>query len=144
VLVYDRILKEGSGDKIYGVLVAKYIIDNKDFMQSTIDIKNELTNTFPSMISGKKSHFNNNIFVYKCENCGRTAEDGEMEFLQTHHINFQSKCKDGFSTEKPHIKMNSDANLVVICEKCHTDLHHNKIDIKGKILTSRGKKLIKK
>ena len=66
-----------------------------------------------------------------------------MEFLQTHHINFQSKCKDGFSIEKPHLKMNSTANLVVICEKCHTDLHNNKIDIKGKVSTSKGK-VIKK
>lgn len=143
ILIYDRILKEGSGDKVYGVLVAKYIIDNKDFIQNTLDIKNELTNNFSSLISGKKSRYNSELFVYKCENCGRSAKDGEMEFLQTHHINFQSKCKDGFSIEKPHIKMNSTANLVVICEKCHNDLHNNKIDIKGKVSTSKGK-IIKK
>ncbi len=95
------------------------------------------------MISGKKSRYNSDIFVYKCENCGRSAENGEMEFLQTHHINFQSKCKDGFSVEKPHIKTNSPANLVVICEKCHNDLHLNKIDIKSKVLSSKGK-IIKK
>jgi len=143
ILIYDRHLKEGSGDKVYGVLVAKYIIDNKDFIQNTLDIKNELTNNFSSLISGKKSRYNSDMYVYKCENCGRTAEDGEMEFLQTHHINFQSQCKNGFSIEKPHIKMNSTANLIVICEKCHNDLHNNKIDIKGKISTSKGK-LIKK
>lgn len=143
ILIYDRLLKEGSGDKVYGVLVAKYIIDDKDFIQNTLDIKNELTNNFSSLISGKKSRYNSELYVYKCENCGRTAEDGEMEFLQTHHINFQSKCKDGFSIEKPHLKMNSAANLVVICEKCHNDLHNNKIDIKGKVSTSKGK-VIKK
>jgi DNA mismatch repair protein MutS len=143
ILIYDRILKEGSGDKVYGVLVAKYIIDDKEFIENTLEIKNELTNSFSSMISGKKSRYNSDIFVYKCENCGRSAENGEMEFLQTHHINFQSKCKDGFSVEKPHIKTNSPANLVVICEKCHNDLHLNKIDIKGKVLSSKGK-IIKK
>lgn len=143
ILIYDRHLKEGSGDKVYGVLVAKYIIDDKNFIQNTLDIKNELTNNFSSLISGKKSRYNSDLYVYKCENCGRTAENGEMEFLQTHHINFQSKCKDGFSIEKPHLKMNSTANLVVICEKCHNDLHNNKIDIKGKVSTSKGK-VIKK
>jgi DNA mismatch repair protein MutS len=143
VLIYDRNLKDGSGDKVYGVLVAKYIIDDKDFIQNTLDIKNELTNNFSSLISGKKSRYNSEVFVYKCENCGRTAEDGEMEFLQTHHINFQSKCKDGFSIDKPHIKMNSPANLVVLCEKCHNELHSDKIDIKSKTLSSKGK-IIKK
>ena len=38
VLIYDRTLKEGSGDKIYGILVAKYIIDNKQFIEDTIDM----------------------------------------------------------------------------------------------------------
>ncbi len=141
-LIYDRTLKEGSGDKIYGIIVAKYIIDNKDFMQDTLDIKNELTQNFSSMISGKKSRYNNDIYVYKCEICGRTDEDGEMSFLQTHHINYQSKCKDGFSIDKPHVAINSKANLVVICEKCHNSVHNNEIKINKKVATSKGKKIM--
>ena len=47
--------------------ISKYIIDNKDFIQNTLDIKNELTNNFSSLISGKKSRYNSDIFVYKCE-----------------------------------------------------------------------------
>lgn len=141
VLIYDRTLKEGSGDKVYGILVAKYIIDNKEFIEDTLKIKNELTNSFATMISGKKSRYNADLYVYKCEKCGKTEEEG-AKFLETHHINFQSNCKDGFSIDKPHIKMNSVANLTVICEKCHDALHNKEIKIEKKISTSKGKKLL--
>jgi len=139
VLIYDRTLKEGSGDKVYGILVAKYIIDNKDFMDDAIAVRNELTQNFSSMISGKKSRYNKDIYVYKCEICGRTDEDGEMSFLQTHHINYQSKCKDGFAIDKPHIAMNSKANLTVICEDCHNKIHKDEIKVEKKVATSKGK-----
>jgi DNA mismatch repair protein MutS len=141
ILVYDRTLKEGSGDKIYGILVARYIIDNKDFIEQTVEIKNELTNNFSTLISGKKSRYNSDIFVHKCEMCGKREEDG-ISLLETHHINFQSKCKDGFSIEKPHIPINSPANLVVICNKCHDSIHNNEIKIEKKIITSKGKKIL--
>ena len=141
LLVYDRTLKEGSGDKVYGILVAKYIIDNKDFIEQTLEIKNELTQNFSSMISGKKSRYNSDVFVHKCEMCGKKEEEG-AKFLETHHINFQSNCKDGFSIDKPHIAMNSKANLVVICESCHDSIHKNEIKIEKKVVTSKGKKIL--
>jgi DNA mismatch repair protein MutS len=142
LLIYDRTLKEGSGDKIYGIVVAKYIIDNKQFMEDTVAIKNELTQDFSSMISGKKSRYNNDIYVYKCELCGKTDKDAEVSFLQTHHINYQKDCKDGFSIDKPHIQMNSKANLAVICETCHNNIHKEDIKLEKKV-TSKGKKIMK-
>jgi DNA mismatch repair protein MutS len=142
LLIYDRTLKEGSGDKIYGIIVAKYIIDNKQFMEDTLAIKNELTQDFSSMISGKKSRYNNDVYVYKCELCGKTDKDAEVSFLQTHHINYQKDCKDGFSIDKPHIQMNSKANLAVICESCHNNIHKEDIKLEKKV-TSKGKKIMK-
>jgi len=140
-LIYDRSLKDGSGDKVYGILVAKYIIDNKEFMEDTIKIKNELTNSFSSMISGKKSRYNSDLFVYKCEKCGKTEQEG-IKMLETHHINFQSNCKDGFAIDKPHIAKNALSNLAVICESCHDALHKNEIKIEKKVSTSKGKRLL--
>ena len=137
-MIYDRTLKEGSGDKVYGILVAKCIIDNKHFIEETLKIKNELTQNFGTLISGKKSRYNADIFVHKCEICGKD------DTLETHHINYQKDCKDGFSIDKPHLKMNSQANLTVICEECHDKIHSNEITIDKKIMTSKGKKLHKK
>ena len=81
------------------------------------------------------------MFIHKCELCGKKEEEG-VRLLETHHINFQSKCKDGFSVEKPHVAMNSSANLIVICEKCHDSIHNDKIKIEKKVATSRGKRLV--
>ena len=75
--------------------------------------------------------------ILKCHVCGKT--DGDQ--FDTHHINFQKDCKDGFVNDKPHLPMNSKANLVVLCKTCHHDVHHDKLKIKGYNDTSKGKRL---
>ena len=54
-------------------------------------------------------------------------------------INFQENCTNGFVNDKPHILKNQQANLIVLCKKCHHYVHHNKLNIKGYIQTSIGK-----
>jgi DNA mismatch repair protein MutS len=140
MLIYDRKLKDGSGDTVYGINVAKYIIQDKEFMKLTLDIKNELTDSFNTLISGKTSRYNKDIYVYKCEICGRKDLNGEFSPLETHHINYQRDCENGFSKNKPHIQKNSKANLIVICEKCHQKIHRDEIAVEGYVMTSVGKK----
>jgi DNA mismatch repair protein MutS len=140
-LIYDRKLKEGSGDKVYGILVAKYIIQNKDFIDLTNQIKNELMNTDSSMIPDKKSRYNSNVYVYKCQMCNKNDVMGDKLPLQTHHINFQKNCKDDKVIGKEYILKNSQANLVVLCEDCHEKIHDGEKEIKGYVMTSKGKKL---
>jgi DNA mismatch repair protein MutS len=147
-LIYDRQLKEGSGDKVYGILVAKYIIQNKNFIDLTLKIKNELTNTFDTMISGKKSRYNSEVYVYKCQLCEKNTIKGDVLPLETHHINFQKDCTEGKNSKvnkenKDHILKNSSANLIVICDDCHNKIHDGEINIKGTVMTSKGKKIIK-
>jgi DNA mismatch repair protein MutS len=136
-LIYDRRLKEGSGDKIYGILVAKYIIQNKDFMDLTLQIKNELTNNFTSMISGKTSRYNSSVLMMECEICHEKNVD-----LESHHINFQKNCDENKRVKnKKHIQKDSKANLAVICEECHNKIHSNEIELNKKIKTSKGVKI---
>lgn len=133
-LIYDRRLKEGSGDKIYGILVAKYIIQNKDFMDLTLQIKNELTNNFSTMISGKTSRYNSTVLMLECEICHEKNVD-----LESHHINFQRDCDENKRVKnKKHIQKDSKANLAVICEDCHDKIHSNEIELNKKIKTSKG------
>lgn len=134
-LVFDRILKEGQGDSVYGITVAKFFIKNNEFMKLTNDICNDLRDEENTLISVKKSRYNAKHLVDECFIC-QTKED-----LNTHHINFQKDCKDGFVITKPHLPMNSVSNLVTLCRKCHHDVHTNNVDIKGYILTSHGKEL---
>lgn len=147
-LIYDRQLKEGSGDKVYGILVAKYIIQNKNFIDLTLKIKNELTNTFDTMISGKKSRYNSEVYVYKCQICEKNNIKGDILPLETHHINFQKDCTEGKNSKvnkenKEHILKNSSSNLIVICDDCHHKIHNGELNIKGTVMTSKGKKIIK-
>ena len=148
-LIYDRKLKEGSGDKVYGILVAKYIIQNKSFIDLTLKIKNELTHTFDTMISGKTSRYNSDKYVYKCELCEKNTIKGDVLPLETHHINFQKDCSEGKNSkvvkkDKEHILKNSKANLVVICDDCHNKIHSGEIKITHTVMTSKGKKYCNK
>ena len=64
-------------------------IQNKDFIDLTLKVKNELQNTFDTMISGKTSRYNSEVFVYKCQICDKNTIKGDVLPLETHHINFQ-------------------------------------------------------
>jgi DNA mismatch repair protein MutS len=141
-LIYDRKLKEGSGESVYGITVAKHLIHDKDFIDMAIDIKNELTKSYDSMISGKKSRYNPEVYVYQCQICGCKDAKEHVSPLETHHINFQKDCKNGFVKNKSHIAQHSKQNLAVLCQKCHDKLHNNEISLDGYVQTTKGKKLI--
>jgi len=140
-IVYDRVLKEGSGDNIYGITVARHIIHDKEFIDLALEIKNELLETHNSMISGKTSRYNSELLIYQCQVCGEKEKTGKISSLETHHINFQKDCENGFVKNKPHIKKNDKANLMVLCNECHDKLHSNEINISGTVMSSSGKKI---
>lgn len=134
-LVFNRKLKEGSGPNVYGLTVAKYLIDDNEFIKLAESIKKNLMNESENLINDKTSRYNKNLYVYECKICKET------ELLDTHHINFQKDCFDGFVKEKEYIGKNFNCNLVVLCKDCHQKVHSNKIKIKGYKETSNGKEL---
>lgn len=140
-LIYDRKLKPGSGEDIYGITVAKYIIDDPEFIDMTLDIKNELLQCHDSLISGKKSKYNSKVLIHECQICKQKDINGYISNLQTHHINFQKDFIKGKHKDKNHILKNNKSNLIVVCIKCHQDIHSNGEDIEGLIQTSKGVKL---
>jgi DNA mismatch repair protein MutS len=136
VLVYDRKLKEGLEEKVYGIIVSKYIVKNKSFNELCSSIKNELLGQNTSdIIQDKRSKYNSKLFVDSCFMCGSTNE------LHTHHLNYQVDCPNGFVNNKQHIRVNDMCNLIVLCEKCHVKIHQDNIKF-NLVLTSDGKKLV--
>jgi 5-methylcytosine-specific restriction endonuclease McrA len=105
-------------------------------MKLTQEIKNELIDSPNHILPDKKSKYNSNLYMDKCSVCG-TSSNSDFN-LDTHHINHQKNCTNGFVNYKPHLPKNNKANLVVLCKKCHTAVHHNKIEINGYLDTSNG------
>ena len=140
-LVYDRQLREGDGERIYGITVAKSIICDKKFMDKAISIKNKLLDKHDGLISDKKSNYNSKKFVYECELCGKKKTKGVTN-LETHHINFQKDFNNGYHSTKNHIKKNSKYNLLVVCGLCHDNIHSGEINVDSIKMTSKGKKVI--
>jgi len=145
-LIYDRLLKPGSGERIYGITVAKYIIKDDEFIKKALEIKNRLINRDPNSaaLSTKKSRYNNDVIMDCCHICGKREKLGEsMTNLETHHINHQKDCdENGFVKSKPYIKKNQIFNLMVVCQTCHDKIHNDEIEIEGIKMTSQGKKVV--
>jgi len=141
LLIFDRILKPGSGSAVYGLTVAKYIIKDDAFMKLAQEIMNELLDKPNELMSCKTSHFNANVYVDACQICNQQNTTKEhIGYLDTHHINFQCNCNEnGFVIGKSYLPMNSKSNLIVLCKTCHHNVHHDKLEIKGYKETSNGR-----
>lgn len=127
-LIYDRILKEGVGEKIYGVIVAEQVIKDKEYNDLMSVIKKEVFD----IKDLKFSNYNKKLIMDCCEYCGSKKN------LNTHHIHFQKNCENGFSKNNSSVKKNGINNLIVLCDDCHKKLHNGEININTKILTSDG------
>jgi DNA mismatch repair protein MutS len=128
-IIFNRNLKPGAGDKHYGITVAKYIVNDDDFIEQALNIKKELLNTINS-----KSKYNPKLSVDKCSICSSDSD------IHTHHINYVCNSINGFVGNKS-ISLNDLSNLISVCSKCHKLIHTNKININGYIDTSKGKLL---
>jgi DNA mismatch repair protein MutS len=142
-LVFSRKMLEGTGEANYGITIAKYVLDDPEFIQTAIEFKNELLEQQGinyKLVNDKKSLYNKDIYMDECYICG------SEEKLEAHHINFQKDFKqtiNGLINEKKkHLLKDDKANLVVLCGSCHDKLHNNEFEIKGLTKTTRGIKAI--
>jgi len=139
-LIFDRQLCEGSGEKIYGIIVAKYIIHDEMFIQLANNIKDELLGQTSEIINTQTSKYNKKIYVHQCIICGTQFQKiNGIPNLSTHHINYQKDCVNGLVKDKIHIQKNSTSNLIVLCKKCHDKIHMGDMVIKKYLETSNGK-----
>jgi DNA mismatch repair protein MutS len=146
-LVYNRKLAAGGGTSVYGLEVAKYIIqDNPEFIERCLELRKKIMDVPTQPVSSRASKYNAKLVVDKCKICGKHADD-------THHINFQctadeSGCIDGTAAAgagaATGVKFHKHAlaNLVALCKTCHIKVHHSvdhkKIFIHGYEQTSKG------
>ena len=124
MLIYDRKLKDGPGNSMYGLEVCKSLYLPESFLQRAFDIREKydkirgsVENKVNVIMDSKTSRYNASKLVSICEVC-RDAIASEV-----HHIVHQRTANDkGMVRDGQHHK-NHTGNLVSICERCHKEMH---------------------
>jgi DNA mismatch repair protein MutS len=133
VLVYDRKLRDGPGNNLYGLEVCKSLSLPNDFLEAAYNIRMKYNPESASLLSLKTSHFNSKKIMSLCEKCGKNMG------TEVHHLQHQNDANDDGIIESADnvFHKNKLANLMTLCESCHTDFH--KKDVKHKrVKTTKG------
>jgi len=117
-LVYDRKIKDGTGNRMYGLEVCKSLYLEEEFLEKAYEIRGKYFDTTRGELSHSSSVYNSKKIRGKCEICN------DVLGTETHHLSPQKEANaNGFigSFHKNH-----PANLATVCEKCHIKLHKEK------------------
>ena len=129
---YDRLLKKGIGSRYYGLEVCHGIDMPGEFLKHANEIRKRVLGVGDVVVENKISRYNSNVRMDTCRICGEKA-------TEVHHIKYQCTAdKNGFID---HHSMNHAANLVPLCDSCHTEEHHGEMKIHGYIQTNQGTEL---
>ncbi len=134
-LVYDRKLKDGPGDNMYGLEVCKSLNLPDDFLEMAHNVRNKynnLSNSYNSnglIVEKKTSQYNRSKIKGLCEICK------ELEGTEVHHLIYQKEFgndngNDGNKVKVNKLRKNHKANLINICEKCHDKIHEDNSQLK--------------
>jgi DNA mismatch repair protein MutS len=133
LLIYDRKLRHGPGNNLYGLEVCKSLSLPNDFLEAAYNIRMKYNPESSSLLSLKTSHFNSKKIVSLCEKCGKNMG------TEVHHLQHQNDANiDGIIESVDNVfHKNKLANLMTLCEGCHNEFH--KKDVKHKrVKTTKG------
>ena len=132
-LVYDRKLRDGPGNNMYGLEVCKSLNLPQDFLELANNIRMKYHPESASILETKPSSYNAKHLKGICEKCGKTFSS------EVHHLQHQKTADgDGFiHTQSRFFHKNHPANLISVCEKCHDIFHNTEIQHK-KVKTTKG------
>ena len=140
ILIYDRKLKDGPGTNTYGLEVCKSLDLPVDFLNLAHQIRVKYHPKYNNVLSMKRSHFNTKKLMTLCEMCKKKVG------TEVHHLQHQSHADNAgtiipTSNSCSPFNKNHLANLVTLCERCHTQLHDTGDEHK-KIKTSHGMRIV--
>jgi len=124
-LVYDRRLREGPGNRMYGLEVCKSLYLPEDFLEKAYTIRNKYHPETRGGLEHPTSSYNAKKIRGMCELC-------KVELSQeTHHLAEQQLAdQDGYIGT---FHKNHKANLLAVCESCHLKEHNEPEEKMGKI-----------
>jgi DNA mismatch repair protein MutS len=132
-LVYDRTVKPGAGNPLYGLEVCKGLAMDPAFLLSADRIRREVLK-IPSALSVglRSSAYNASVVMDKCGVCG-TADATE-----THHIRYQETADAETRQVAPGVHVHRASNLAPLCAECHRLEHAGALKIHGYRRTLAG------
>lgn len=113
-LVYDRKLRLGPGNNMYGLEVCKSLDLPKDFLERAHELRNKYSNKI-SILDQKESKYNKQKIKNMCEICNI------YKGTEIHHLQHQKNSANGYISNE--FRLNHNANLINICEICHNKIH---------------------
>lgn len=132
-LIYDRKLKDGPGNNMYGLEVCKSLSLPQDFLDAAHEIRMKYHPVSGSILDTKASRYNAAKIKGLCEKCNVNAAQ------EVHHLQYQQDAnnKGIIKNGGQSFHKNNAANLLNLCEKCHDELHsQNKVC--KKVKTTKG------
>jgi len=115
-LVYDRKIKEGSGERNYGLEVCKSLYLPEEFIERAYTLRRKYNIENDGNLSHTSSHFNSRKIRGFCEKCHIKIGE-EIHHLQPQQMADKNGFIDGF------FHKNHPGNLLTVCKKCHDDFH---------------------
>jgi len=136
MLIYDRKLKDGPGNSMYGLEVCKSLSLPQDFLDAAYEIRMKYHPESKSILSLKTSQYNSKKIVNICEKCEKNPGK------EVHHLQYQKDANnDGIIYNCDGVfHKNNLANLITLCEKCHNEIHRKDTKLK-KVKTTKGTQL---
>ena len=126
-LVYDRKLKMGAGESMYGLEVCKSLNLPLDFLNRAHDLRVKYNKCYKNVLGQDVSRYNAKKIRDICEIC--KINNG----TEIHHLEYQRNAHDNFIiTKDTNFHKNHTANLINVCNGCHYIIHqrNEKIVIK--------------
>ena len=116
-LVYDRKLREGPGESMYGLEVCKSLHLPDAFLERAHAIRMKYKEENQPILALSPSHFNAKKIVGNCELCK------ENKASEVHHLQHQKNADKDKNNYIDTFHKNHVANLLNICETCHKKIH---------------------
>jgi DNA mismatch repair protein MutS len=132
-LIYDRKLKEGAGDSMYGLEVCKSLNLPDNFLERAHELRMKYNNVYKNILDMDTSKYNSKKVKGLCEMCKINIG------TEIHHLEYQKNANKNYYLDEGFHK-NHVANLINICGDCHNNIHKNDSNTKVK----SKKKIIKK
>ena len=115
-LIYDRKLRDGPGDSMYGLEVCKSLNLPDYFLNKAYNIRMKYNPEKKNILSMRTSKYNSKKVSGICELCDFNKS------TEVHHLQHRKDANPDNSYINT-FHMNHKANLINICEKCHNKIH---------------------